>query len=101
MSKWANYLISAVRFDQNGRHIDAVKYCEDYLTEVGPSLFMKREMFIEKLKSNDSFSTIHQGYESKIIKGSDVFIMQIDGEDFIKSAADSSGADVLRDLPTF
>lgn len=101
MSKWADYLISAVRFNEAGTHIVKVKAHADNDDTVGTGYGMTRQDVISKIDDNITFATIYEGDNGKWKLGARVKTVTIDGTRYIKTHADGTKADNLDDLPIF
>lgn len=100
MSKWADYLISAVRFNEAETHIVKVKVHVDNGDTVGASSEMTRQDVISKIDEGITFATIYDN-NGKWKLGAKVKTVTINGTRYIKTYADSTTADNLDDLPTF
>lgn len=101
MPKWADYLITAVRFNNFGTHIEAVQYCADKGESVGPTLQTSRAEVVASLESGVTFCTATMGTDGKWLKGAPVKIVTIDNQKFIRTKSDGIKADNLDNLPTF
>jgi hypothetical protein len=101
MAKWADYLISAVRFNQERTHINLVRVHEDRDTSTGPAQDISRQEVIKHLKQATTFCTVFKGSDGNWKKGQLVEIVTIDGVEFIKTLADRIKADNLDNLPEF
>ena len=100
MSKWADYLISAVRFNEAETHIVKVKVHADNVDTVGAGFEMTRQEVISKIDDDITFATIYDD-NGKWKLGAKVKTVTIGGTRYIKTYADSTTADNLGDLPTF
>lgn len=100
MSKWADYLISAVRFNEAGTHIVKVKVHVDNGDTVGASSEMTRQDVISKIDDNITFATIYNN-SGQWKLGAKVKTVTIGGVRYIKTYADDTTADNLEDLPVF
>ncbi len=101
MSKWADYLISAVRFNGAGTHIVKVKAYVDNGDTVGSGFEMERTDVVKYIDDDKTFATIYQGTEGKWKFGASVRTVTIDGTRYIKTRADGTKADNLDNLPMF
>ncbi len=101
MAKWADYLISAVRFNQAHTHINVVRVHEDRDTSTGPAQDISRQDVIKYLKQGRTFCTVFTGSDGNLKQGQFVEIVTIDGVEFIKTLADRIKADNLDNLPEF
>ncbi len=99
--KWADYLISAVRYNAAETHIEKVQVRLDNGEKVGPASEWARSEVITRLEAGNSFVTIVLGSDGKWQKGAAVRIVVIHGEKFIRTDADQTKEDNLGDLPRF
>ena len=98
--KWADYLISAVRDNAAGTHIEQVQIRLDEGDKIsGPSTW-SRSKVIEKIDAGHTVITIFRPNGSWD-KGARVRVVTIDGEKFIRTDADRTKRDNLGALPTF
>jgi len=100
MSKWADYLISAVRFNDAGTHIVKVRVHADNGDTVGPSFEMTRQDVISKIDGGTTFATIYSN-NGQWKFGAMVKTVTIGGTRYIKTYSDGTTADNLDDLPMF
>jgi hypothetical protein len=98
--KWADYLISAVRYNAAGTHIEKVRVHVDNADSVGPASEWTRSKVIAQLEAGYSFVTILKS-NGKWQKGATVRIVVIHGEKFIRTDADQTKEDNLGGLPRF
>jgi len=101
MSKWANYGISAVKFNSEGTLVEKVVAQLDLETIFGtPSEFSRGEI-VAAVKRDFSFITIFTRDDGKWKKGRVVRLANINGREFLKTLDDPEEADTLDDLPEF
>ena len=101
MSKWANYGISAVKFNSGRTLVDKVVAQLDLETIFGtPSEFSRGEI-VAAVKKNFSFVTIFTREDGKWKKGELIRLARINGKEFLKTVDDPSEADTLNGLPEF
>ena len=101
MSKWADYLISEVRFNTAGTHIDKVRTHVDNGESVGPAVDIDRVTAVSRIEAGYTFETIYKGDDGKWKRGRRVKIVVINGTKYIKTYDDSTTRDNLDDLPQF
>jgi hypothetical protein len=103
MAKWADYLISAVRYNQAGTHIDRVMSHPDNGDSVGTGSEVTRQRVVALLDGGTTFMTIYKNPNdsNKWVRGAEVGIVTIDGTKYIRTDADKTKLDNLGDLPTF
>jgi len=99
--KWADYLISAVRYNTAETHIDAVRVHEDNGDSVGPGGTWTRASVVKSLEAGHTFVTIYQGGNDKWQRGAEVRIVRIAGQKYIRTDADATPKDNLGNLPRF
>jgi hypothetical protein len=101
MSKWADYCISAVRFNATHTHIDTVETRQDNGDTIGKAYHEPRQTVIANLKANYSYVTIFKNREGKWEKGQSVYIIKVHGTEFIKTVDNGKAVDNLDNLPEF
>jgi len=99
--KWADYLITAVRFNNAGTHIEAVQIRTDNGDTAGSASNASRAQVVAWLESRYTFCTATKASDGNWQKGAPVKIVVIDNQNFIKTKADRTKADNLDYLPTF
>jgi len=99
--KWADYLISAVRYNSAGTHIDKVQVHEDKGEKVGPPSTWERTKVVSSLEANYTFMTITESSNSEWQRGAEVDIVTINGTKYIRTDADATEEDNLGALPRF
>jgi hypothetical protein len=102
MTKWADYLISEVRFNSAGTHIDEVRTHTDTGDKVsGTTEDMTRQAVIDYLDSDKTFVTIYKNSDGSWKKGATVDTVTINGVRYIKTHSDGTEKDNLDELPPF
>jgi Protein of unknown function (DUF3892) len=99
--KWADFLISGVRYNAEETHIDQVQSHIDEGDSVGPTTRMPRTRVVELLEEKKTFSTITKGTDGKWNRGALVQIVRVNGTKFIRTDADRTASDNLGSLPRF
>jgi uncharacterized protein (DUF2147 family) len=100
-TKWADYIITAVRFNSAATHIEAVEIRADNGDSVGPASEATRAQIVDSIESGTTFCTATATGDQKWHKGAEVKVVVIDNQKFIKTKSDNSKADNLDNLPTF
>lgn len=103
MAKWADYLISAVRFEETSttKHISQVKVHEDKGANLSnPPVIWTKEAVIKAIDSGKTFKTIVLDMDAWK-QGEEVFKVWIANAYYIKTRADATTRDNLDNLPTF
>jgi Protein of unknown function (DUF3892) len=100
-TKWADYIITAVRFNSTATHIEAVQTRADNGDLIGVANQATRTQIVNSIESGTTFCTATLTSDNKWHKGAAVKVVVIDNQKFIKTKADNSKADNLDNLPTF
>ncbi len=100
-AKWADYAITAVRFNAAKTHIDEVKRRKDNGDKLGDATEASRASVVTSIKSGTTYCTATKDSDGKWQKGATVKVVEIDGVKFIKTKADAIKKDNLDELPTF
>lgn len=100
VDKWADYLISAVRYDANHTHIDKVEIREDKGEKIGVPYEETRPAVISNHKKGKTYCTITKGKDGWN-KGAMVEILSVNGKEFIRTDKNQIEADNLGELPEF
>lgn len=91
MNKWADYLISAVRYaDQQQGYITYVKVHEDQTRKIGKGYTWNRDEIIEALTAGKSLMTIYRKETGDWIKGLVVNLIKKNGAMFIADTKESN-----------
>ena len=101
MTKWADYGISAVRFNAAHTHIDRVQACQDNGETIGAPAEYLRADIVAAIKKGTTFVTIFRSDEGKWQKGQSVFIIKVNGIEYIKTVDNGKAVDNLDNLPEF
>lgn len=103
MPKWADYLISAVRFEETAatKHISHVQVHKDGLM-IPDAFTWTRAEVIKVLDKGYSFRTImRNGTTEQWSKGFSVRKMRVDDSCYLKITQDDIKVDDIGDLPSF
>jgi len=101
MVKWADYCISAVRFNNEHTHIDTVRKHTDGDSTIGDGTEVSRRIVISDLKRGVTYVTIFKEQNGKWQKGQKVYIVTVNGTEYIKTVEDRTTKDNLDNLPEF
>jgi len=101
MAKWADYLISGVRYNAKRTHIEMVKVHKDLGDTVGPAQETPRSTVVANIQNGSSYMTIFKGANGNWKKGQDVRIIKVGNEEFIRTDANAIASDNLENLPEF
>lgn len=101
MAKWADYCISAVRYNMEHTHIVKVKVCQDLGDTLGDTSEWTRLDVVNSIGQGKSFVTIYKNADGKFKKGEDVRVITVNGTKYIRTDSNSRAADNLGNLPEF
>lgn len=101
MAKWADYCISAVRYNPEHTHIVKVRVHPDLGDKIGTSSEMARSDVVNAIERGNSFVTISVNPDGAWKKGEDVRIIIVGGVKYLRTDANSKAADNLGNLPEF
>ena len=101
MDKWADFLISAVRYSADDTHIERVRVHEDLGDKVSgsPTESLRTEV-VKNIKNGKTYVTIFKS-QAGWNKGQDVHIIKVGNEEFIRTDKNQTARDNLENLPTF
>lgn len=100
MDKWADYLVTAVRYNGRRTHIDAVKACADRGDSVGAEVVMTRQSVVASM-DRYTFMTANKGSDGKLTKGARIEAIVVNGVTYLRTDANRTPADNLGNLPEF
>jgi hypothetical protein len=101
MAKWADYGISAVRYNTRHTHIDKVRVHPDDGDAIGSAKEQLRTDVIAAIKNDTTYVTIFKNSQSKWTKGQPVYVIKVHGEEYIKTVDNGKPEDNLENLPEF
>lgn len=101
MAKWADYGISAVRYNSAHTHIDRVQAYPDNGESLGSLVEFSRATVVSQIKAGTTFVTIFRGTDGNFRKGQPVYIIKINGTEYIKTVDNGKEQDNLENLPEF
>jgi len=101
MAKWADWLISAVRYDEDHSRIVRVRAHLDKGDTVGRAEEQTRAQVVGRIEDGKTYCTILKRDGGKWRRGEDVHVVTIDGEKFIRTDANRVSRDNLGELPEF
>ncbi len=101
MVKWADYLISEVRYDSEHNHIVKVKVHEDKDNSVGAASEWSRSEVIAAIKRGKKFITTTKDSKGKLLKGQEVHIIKVKGVEYLRTDQNTMASDNLGNLPEF
>ncbi|GGY88308.1 DUF3892 domain-containing protein [Shewanella fodinae] len=101
MAKWADYLISAVRYNSDHTHIDQVRAHEDTGDSVGEGKVYARQTIVDAIKNGTTFVTIYKNSSGNYDKGQKVYVITVKGVGYLKTVDNGKEEDNLENLPEF
>ena len=101
MAKWADYCISAVRYNAEHTHIVKVMVYPDNGDKLGNSSEWARLDVVNAIGQGNSFVTIYKNSNGNFDKGEDVRVVTVNGVKYIRTDANSKASDNLGNLPEF
>lgn len=102
MTKWADKLIVAVRYNSQHTHIDFVQARKDLGDKLDEKVeTLARQTVISQIKAGTSFATAVRGSDGKWASGAPVQIIRVSGVEYLKTVADNTTRDNLGELPEF
>jgi len=101
VSKWADYCITAVSFNTKHSHIEEVRRRVDNGDTLGTGSDVSRETVVADIKRGVTYVTVFKDDKGDWRKGQAVFIVTINGEEYIKTVEDRTTKDNLDNLPEF
>ena len=99
MTKWADYCISAVRYNAEHTHIVKVKVHADMGDNLGNATEWTRTEVVSAIENKKTFVTITPSTDGKWKKGEDVRIITVGGVKYLRTDANSKASDNLGNLP--
>jgi hypothetical protein len=100
LAKWADYLISEVSYHDNRDYISQLKVHIDNGETVSSSSIWDKDKVVNYIENGYSFCTIYRD-NGKWSKGSEVVVIVVDGEKFLRTDANKKKQDNLEELPEF
>ena len=103
MAKWADYLISGVRYSNSygSKRISDLRVHTDGESSVGASSTWSKDRVVASIRSRNSFKTIYKGADGNWKKGEDVRVVIINYRDYLRTDANNIEEDNLGNLPEF
>ncbi len=101
MAKWADFGISAVRYNEERTHIEKVLIHEDKGETIGSGATKTRGLVVKEIKDGKTYTTILKTDKGEWRKGQDVHIIEVDNEEYLRTDANETGTDNLENLPEF
>ena len=99
MSKWADYVITAVRYDDNS--IEEVRVYEDDGDQLINRDTESRIKVITGLNIGQEYCTAYKNSNGEWSKGDDVGTVDVDGTTYLRTDGNNIASDNLGELPVF
>lgn len=97
MQKWADYLISAVRYTEDNFGITHFKVHKDFGTGMSEGATWTREEVITALSKGKTFVSVFRNNNGGWHKGKEVFLIPANG-DYIFTNDNKESVEALRDV---
>jgi hypothetical protein len=101
MAKWADYLIKAVRYNNERTHIDSVQAGEDKGDTVGTFAVWDRATVASEIKRGITFMTVTKGADGNYRQGAFVRRFVLNGTAYLRTDENDKAGDNLGSLPEF
>jgi hypothetical protein len=101
LDKWADYLVSAVKTNHNQTQIHSVEVHSDFGCVVCETLILLRADVIANIKKGCTYTTVFKTAIGKWRKGEDVHLVNVNGEDYLRTDTKSTASDNFEHVPEF
>lgn len=103
MAKWADYVITRVRYNSAGTHIDQVEAANDGEDGIGPKRNESRATVLANIKAKKTYVTAPPSKTDagKVTKGASVGTVVVSGTEYVRTDANQTARDNLDNLPTY
>ena len=101
MVKWAEYLISEVRYSPDHKRILQVKQHKDIDGEISEGEIVERDVISSNIKKGTTYMTIHNGSSTTWKRGYRVRAFRFDGDYYIRIDKNKVNLDNLGMLNEF
>lgn len=100
MAKWADFLISGVKFNDLRTHIESLEVREDLGETVGSPNMIARLKVVENIEKGITYMTIFRNSTTnKWDAGQEVRIIVVDNQKYLRTDRDKTPKDNLDNLP--
>jgi len=100
MGKWADYLICAVKYNEDRSLITEMKQFEDKEEGVGEETIVTRSTVADKVKKGKKYMTVFSS-GSNWQQGNKVRVFSVDGNYYLRADENKVSRDNLGTLPEF
>ncbi len=101
MDKWADYLVSGVRTGPDQKRIDSIECHSDFGCVVCENLILSRTDLIVNMKKGRTYATVFRTAIGKWRKGQEVHLVNVEGEDFLRTDSNNVASDNFDNVPEF
>ncbi|MFB5631325.1 MAG: DUF3892 domain-containing protein [Nitrosopumilaceae archaeon] len=98
MGKWANHLISAIRYSTDHKYITELVQHDDKEDHISEGIIVKKQDVADAIKKGKSYMTIYNSNDNWKI-GEKIRAFLVDGEVFIRTDKNKVSRDNLGLLP--
>lgn len=100
-AKWADFCISAVRYDKDHKHIVAARVHIDKGDTITGYVEYPRATIVDNIEKGFSYVTITKKSDGNWAKGQPVFVVTINRVKYIKTVENNKESDNLENLPEY
>lgn len=102
MFRWADYLISMVKYDESKTRIVSVEVREDLGNAVSykPEI-ISRESLLQRIEHKKRYMTVIENSNGSWSKGKKVEVILVNEQKFLKTLNDGIAKDYLEGVPEF
>ncbi len=101
MDKWADYLISGVKTNPDQKHIDFIECHSDFGCVVCENIILSRIDLIANMKKGCTYATVFRTAMGKWRKGQQINLINVNGEEFLRTDSKNTASDNFDDVPEF
>lgn len=98
--KWADYAITAIRYNRNRTHIEYLQVRQDDGNTLGFPLSRSRSQIVNLIKTGTTFVTAYER-GAKWQRGDNVHVVVINGISYLRTDGNRVSKDNLGNLPEF
>jgi hypothetical protein len=98
LGKWANHLISAIRYSTDHKYITELVQHDDEEDHIGEGIIVKKQDVAAAIKKGKRYMTIYNSNDNWKI-GEKIKVFLVDGEVFIRTDKNKVNRDNLGLLP--
>ncbi|MBD3176428.1 MAG: DUF3892 domain-containing protein [Armatimonadia bacterium] len=100
MARWADWVITAVRYDPEDSHIEYVQARRHKGDTLGEPTRQSRATVVAGIGSGQTYVTAYRS-DGKWRKGEDVRIIRVSGREYLRTDSNHTPADNLGSLDSF